>query len=128
MTVEDTLMSDTTQIQEQQPAPDFTLLVEGSNEAIKDGKLHLADLRGRVVVLYFYPKDDWTPVKIGVYVISIRGWIFSLALFGRADGWMYTLTPNTSSALRFSWKVACWYFPFMTLRKSRKPRTLFWYM
>ncbi len=51
-------MSDTTQIQEQQPAPDFTLPVEGSNEAIKDGKLHLADLRGRVVVLYFYPKDD----------------------------------------------------------------------
>jgi len=58
MTVEDTLMSDTTQIQEQQSAPDFTLPVEGSNEAIKDGKLHLADLRGKVVVLYFYPKDD----------------------------------------------------------------------
>ncbi len=56
--LEDILMSDTTQIQEQQPAPDFTLPVEGSNEAIKDGKLHLADLRGRIVVLYFYPKDD----------------------------------------------------------------------
>ena len=49
-------MSDT--VQEQQPAPDFTLPVEGKNEAIHDGKLHLADLHGKEVVLYFYPKDD----------------------------------------------------------------------
>lgn len=51
-------MSDTTQVQEQLPAPDFTLPVEGDNEAIHDGKLHLADLRGKNAVLYFYPKDD----------------------------------------------------------------------
>ena len=44
--------------QEQFPAPDFTLPVEGDNEAISNGELHLADLLGKNVVLYFYPKDD----------------------------------------------------------------------
>jgi peroxiredoxin Q/BCP len=33
-------------------APDFTLPTDGG------GKLSLKDLRGRCVVLYFYPKDD----------------------------------------------------------------------
>ena len=51
-------MSDIPQVQEQLPAPDFTLPVEGENDAIQDGKLHLADLRGKDVVLYFYPKED----------------------------------------------------------------------
>jgi len=32
--------------------PDFTLTTDG------DGTVRLADLRGRKVVLYFYPKDD----------------------------------------------------------------------
>ena len=71
--LEDILMSDTTQIQEQQPAPDFTLPAVGSDDVVKNGQVHLHELQGRPVVLYFYPKDDWTPVKIGVYVISIRG-------------------------------------------------------
>lgn len=35
-----------------QPAPDFTLLTDAGAE------LSLASLRGKVVVLYFYPKDD----------------------------------------------------------------------
>ncbi len=51
-------MSDTIQVQEQLPAPDFTLPVEGDNEAISNGQLHLADLHGKNIVLYFYPKDD----------------------------------------------------------------------
>ena len=34
------------------PAPDFELLDE------KGASHHLADYRGKVVVLYFYPKDD----------------------------------------------------------------------
>lgn len=50
-------MGDTV-VKEQQSAPDFTLPAEGINDAIVDGKLHLADLRGKAVVLYFYPKDD----------------------------------------------------------------------
>jgi len=35
-----------------QPAPDFTLATDGG------GSVALAELRGRPVVLYFYPKDD----------------------------------------------------------------------
>jgi peroxiredoxin Q/BCP len=35
-----------------QPAPDFTLPTDGG------GTLSLKDLRGRKVVVYFYPKDD----------------------------------------------------------------------
>jgi len=35
-----------------QPAPDFSLADD------KGATVHLADLRGRRVVLYFYPKDD----------------------------------------------------------------------
>ena len=50
-------MSDTT-IQEQQPAPDFTLPAVGSDDVVKNGQVHLQELQGRPVVLYFYPKDD----------------------------------------------------------------------
>ena len=40
------------QVQEGRPAPDFSL-------PSGDGRtLSLADLRGKRVVLYFYPKDD----------------------------------------------------------------------
>ncbi len=35
-----------------QPAPDFTLPRDGG------GEISLSDLRGRPVVLYFYPRDD----------------------------------------------------------------------
>lgn len=37
-----------------QPAPDFTLPRDGGST------VSLADLRGKTVVLYFYPKDDTT--------------------------------------------------------------------
>jgi len=50
-------MSDT-EIKEPQPAPDFTLPAVGSDDVVKDGQVHLQDLEGRTVVLYFYPKDD----------------------------------------------------------------------
>lgn len=39
-------------IREGDPAPDFTLPSDGG------GEVRLRDLRGRRVVLYFYPKDD----------------------------------------------------------------------
>ena len=65
-------MSDTA-IQEQQFAPDFTLPAVGNDDVVKNGQVHLQDLKGRTIVLYFYPKEDWTPVNIGVYVISILG-------------------------------------------------------
>jgi peroxiredoxin Q/BCP len=44
--------------QEQQPAPDFTLAAIGDDAIVKNGQVHLADLQGKAVVLYFYPKDD----------------------------------------------------------------------
>lgn len=47
-----------TQIKEQEPAPDFTLPAVGDDTAVKNGQVHLADLKGKTVVLYFYPKDD----------------------------------------------------------------------
>lgn len=50
-------MTDTA-IQEQQPAPDFTLPAVGSDDIVKNGQVHLADLKNHTVVLYFYPKDD----------------------------------------------------------------------
>ena len=50
-------MSDT-KVQEQQPAPDFTLPAIGDESIVKDGQVHLADLKGKNIVLYFFPKDD----------------------------------------------------------------------
>ncbi len=50
-------MSDT-EIKEQQPAPDFTLPAVGDEDVVKNGQVHLADLKGKTTVLYFYPKDD----------------------------------------------------------------------
>ncbi len=50
-------MSDT-QVKEQQTAPDFTLPAVGSEDVVKNGQVHLQELRGHPVVLYFYPKDD----------------------------------------------------------------------
>jgi peroxiredoxin Q/BCP len=39
-------------IEEGQPAPDFELASDGG------GRVRLSELRGRPVVLFFYPKDD----------------------------------------------------------------------
>lgn len=39
-------------VEESRKAPDFTAPTDGG------GKLKLSDLRGKPVVLYFYPKDD----------------------------------------------------------------------
>jgi peroxiredoxin Q/BCP len=39
-------------VEEGRKAPDFTAATDGGD------KLKLSDLRGRTVVLYFYPKDD----------------------------------------------------------------------
>jgi thioredoxin-dependent peroxiredoxin len=50
-------LSDTA-IQERQAAPDFTLSAVGNEDVVKNGQVHLADLKGHTVVLYFYPKED----------------------------------------------------------------------
>jgi len=46
------------EVQELQPAPDFTLPAIGSADVVKDGQVQLSALRGKNTVLYFYPKDD----------------------------------------------------------------------
>jgi peroxiredoxin Q/BCP len=51
-------MAEVTQLEEQQLAPDFTLPAVGADDIAKNGQVHLADLKGRTIVLYFYPKDD----------------------------------------------------------------------
>lgn len=50
-------MSDT-KVEESQPAPDFTLPAIGSDDVVKDGQVQLSALLGKIVVLYFYPRDD----------------------------------------------------------------------
>ena len=45
-------------IEEQQPAPDFSLPAIGSDDVVKNGQVQLSALRGKNIVLYFYPKDD----------------------------------------------------------------------
>ena len=47
-----------TEIKELQPAPDFTLAAIGDDAVVKNGQVHLVDLKGKITVLYFYPKDD----------------------------------------------------------------------
>ena len=48
-------MSDT-EIKEQAPAPNFTLPAVGSDDVVKNGRVHLADLRDKTVVpiVHFY--------------------------------------------------------------------------
>ena len=41
-------------VEEGKKAPDFTAATDGG------GKLKLSDLKGKTVILYFYPKDDTT--------------------------------------------------------------------
>ena len=45
-------MATQTQLKEGNTAPEFTAMTNGG------GKISLADLKGKNVVLYFYPKDD----------------------------------------------------------------------
>jgi thioredoxin-dependent peroxiredoxin len=43
---------------EQQSAPDFKLPAVGGDDVVKNGQVHLQELQGHPVVLYFYPRDD----------------------------------------------------------------------
>jgi len=43
---------------EQQPAPGFALPAIGNDDVVKNGQVHLQDLKGRTTVLCFYPEDD----------------------------------------------------------------------
>lgn len=120
-------MSDT-EIKEQTPAPDFTLPAVGSEDVVKNGQVHLQELQGRPVVLYFYPKDD-TPgctkeacsfrdanremQKRGVVVLGVSAdSIESHKKFAEKYGLSYPLladTETTVSQLYGVWKEKNYY-------------------
>ncbi len=120
-------MSDT-EIKEQEPAPDFTLPAVGSADVVKNGQVHLQELQGRPVVLYFYPKDD-TPgctaeacsfrdanhemQKRGVVVLGVSAdSIESHKKFAEKYGLSYPLladTDTTVSQLYGVWKEKNYY-------------------
>lgn len=98
-----------------QPAPDFTLPDQDGNS------VHLADLRGGWVVVYFYPADD-TPgctaescsfrdshedfVDAGARVIGISGdSVTSHRAFADKHGLPFTLLADTEGTVRKSWGV-----------------------
>lgn len=47
-----------TQVEEQKLAPDFILPAIGADDIVKDGKVQLRALRQKIIILYFYPRDD----------------------------------------------------------------------
>lgn len=120
-------MSETT-IEEQQPAPDFTLPAIGSENVVKNGQVQLSALRGHTIVLYFYPKDD-TPgctaeacsfrdanremQKRGVVVLGVSADdIASHQKFAQKYGLPYPLladTDTTVSQLYGVWKEKNYY-------------------
>jgi thioredoxin-dependent peroxiredoxin len=120
-------VSETT-IEEQQPAPDFTLPAIGSDNVVKNGQVQLSALRGHTIVLYFYPKDD-TPgctaeacsfrdanremQKRGVVVLGVSADdIASHQKFAQKYGLPYPLladTDTTVSQLYGVWKEKNYY-------------------
>ncbi len=74
-------------VEEGQPAPDFELLSD-SGETVK-----LSELRGKPVVLYFYPKDD-TP-GCTRQALGIRD---SWAEFQRAGAAVYGISADTQAS------------------------------
>jgi peroxiredoxin Q/BCP len=69
------------------PAPSFTLESDGGDQVTLDG------LRGRAVVLYFYPKDD-TP-GCTTQALSIRD---SWSAFERAGIALFGISPDTAAS------------------------------
>ena len=77
--------------EEGKKAPDFTGATDGG------GKLKLSDLRGKPVVLYFYPKDD-TP-GCTRQACSIRD---SWGEFGEAGVTLFGVSPDTAERMGYS--------------------------
>src|SRR5258707_3985698 len=112
-----------TEVEELQPAPDFILPAVGSDNVVKNGQVQLSALRGKNIVLYFYPKDgtpgctaeacsfrdaDHEMQKRGVVVLGISAdTIASHQKFADKYGWSFPLladTDTTVSQLYGVWK------------------------
>src|SRR3546814_12168197 len=70
-----------------QPAPDFTMKTDGG------GEVSLDSLRGRKVVLYFYPKDD-TPGC----TTEAKAFRDSIAAFEKANTVVIGVSPDSVAA------------------------------
>jgi len=82
------------QVEPGQPAPDFTLKTDGG------GEVTLSALRGRKVVLYFYPRDD-TPGCTS----EACGFRDSMPAFEKVDAVIIGISPdNVASHNRFKAK------------------------
>ncbi len=82
------------QVEPGQPAPDFTLKTDGG------GEVTLSALRGRKVVLYFYPRDD-TPGCTS----EACGFRDSMPAFEKVDAVIIGISPdNVASHDRFKAK------------------------
>lgn len=71
------------------PAPDFTMTRDGG------GEVRLSDLKGKSVVLYFYPKDD-TPGC----TIQACEFTESVAAFEAVDATVFGCSPDTPASHR----------------------------
>lgn len=82
------------QVEPGQPAPDFTLKTDGG------GEVTLSALRGRKVILYFYPRDD-TPGCTS----EACGFRDSMPAFEKVDAVIIGISPdNVASHDRFKAK------------------------
>lgn len=70
-----------------QPAPDFTLATDGG------GQISLAALRGKNVVLYFYPKDDTSGCTM-----EAKDFNGLKAEFDKAETEIVGVSPDTSAS------------------------------
>lgn len=77
----------TKELVEGDPAPDFELPTDGG------GTAHLKDLKGKPVVIYFYPKDDTSGCT--AEAIAFNG---LRAKFAAADAAIIGVSPDTAAS------------------------------
>ena len=77
----------TKELVEGDPAPDFELTTDGG------GRAHLKDLKGKAVIIYFYPKDDTSGCT--AEAIAFNG---LRAKFAAAGATVIGISPDSAAA------------------------------